>query len=715
VTEDSPESGATSPPSPFLGRLRRAPPTVWLALAIGGYFAVSLALSWLRVLEFQTSTWDMGIYQQALWSTAHGRAFYEAADLETGGYRSLLEVHTVFLFYLLAPLYAALPNQVTLLALQSLVVGLAAVPLYFLGKDVSHSARLGLVVAVAYLVWTPVLSANLYDFHAEAFLPIELFTVVLFWERERYAWGAAVAAISFATLELAPVLLFFVGLFFLVPSRATWERWRRTAGDRFPWTAWRSDLRPALSSRRVQASVALLVACIAVYLLLVYYRVDYLNATLGRASVTVVPTGYVIGSSPSALGLSLSNLYVGFYAKVAYWALIFALLGFVPLLAPRALVLSLPWFAFTMLSSNLNYVQLGWQYGFIAAGSMLVAFAYGLPGAVRLWEHGNASRRVPESPAVPSRSPPARRTGARRWRGGVVVVMAVFVGVNVALSPANPLLQNHGLGAAYRISYAPGPGYGDVEQIATLIPAGASVIASDVLFPLIANDANAYSFLWEQDNFLGLPFNASHLPSYVFIASNRTAAVPAWLTEALYNLTLYGIRGVAWTSDVGPALLFESGYAGPPAVYGNNSTLPLRVDGASLVNSAAGYAVASPGTGPTDFAASDPGVLGTFFFGPWASLPGGNYTVTLWVNATHRPGTAPSPASEPAVWIGASAFAQTPFFGWSMELDNFAPVGWTAVEFNVSLPGPTLKFAVQGVVLATNVQAALEAVEIVPR
>ncbi len=389
---------------------RRISPATWVLLGIVVYFAVSFALSWLRAIELQTTTWDQGIYQQALWSAAHGRNFYETADLETGGYHSLLQVHTVFLFYLLAPLYAALPYEATLFAVQSLVVAVAALPLYLLARDITHSSRLGLISAVTYLAWTPTLSSNLYDFHAEAFLPLELIVVVLLWERERYWAGAAVVGVSFATLELAPVLLFFVGVFFLLPSRVTWLRWRSQAGDRFPWTAWVNEVRPALRSPRIQASLALAAASLAVYFLLVFVRLDVLNPTLGISPLPSAASGYVIGNTPASLGLSFANIPLGFYSKITYWVVIVALLGFVPFLAPRALILSLPWFGFTMLSSNLNYVQLGFQYGFIAAAPMLVAFVYGLPRAVALIDAlGSGAPRLVEAGSDAS---PARRFGA---------------------------------------------------------------------------------------------------------------------------------------------------------------------------------------------------------------------------------------------------------------------------------------------------------------
>jgi len=681
-------------------------------VAIGVYFVVSFSLSWVRAAELQTTTWDLGIYQQALWSTAHGRAFYEAADLETGGYNSLLQVHTVFVLYAAVPLYAALPYEGTLFAVQSAVVAGAAIPLYLLGRDVTHSPRLALAGAAAYLVWTPVLASNLYDFHAEAFLPLELFAIVLFWERGRYWTGAAVVALAFATIEIAPVLLFFVGVFFLLPSSQTWNRVWASARQRAPWATWALEFRRAVASPRVRAAAALVLASVGAYYLLVYLRVDVLTAALGTTPLPTAPTGYVIGGTPAALGLSLQNLGVGVATKLGYWTLILALLGFVPLFAPRALLLCVPWFGFTMLSSNLNYVGLGFQYGFIAASSVLVAFVYGIPRAAALLRSWN------EAPADPTpvRSPATVRLGPGRSprRRLLLALFIVLVAGNFLLSPYDPLVQNQGLGSAFRLSYSPVAGVDDVGHVAGLIPTGATVIASDNLFPLIANDANAYSFFWTRSDFLGLPFNLTHLPQYVLLSTDRAAAVSPWLATALYVRSDFGVRAVAWTSPVGPVLLFQHGYSGKALELGDSPVVPFTVAGPSVADLEAGYATTVPGSAGTPCAASDPGAIGPFFSGPGASLPAGNLSIRLWVHATSLTDGAPPPAAESALSIAVTAFGQVWYVGDSVSFGALSAPGWAVETLNITVPEPTILFDVQGDVQATDAQVFLESLVVTP-
>ncbi|MGC2035966.1 MAG: DUF2079 domain-containing protein, partial [Thermoplasmata archaeon] len=496
--------------------------------------------------------------------------------------------------------------------------------------------------------------------------------------------------------------------------REAWRRWRSMAATRVAWTSRLRDLRRALGSRRVTASLALMAASVAAYVVLVYLRVDVLTASLGTTPLAIASPGYVIGGTPASLGLALSNVGIGFEAKLTYWVLIIALLGFVPLLAPRALVMSLPWFGFTLLSSNLSFVQLGFQYGFIAGGSLLVAFAYGLPRAVELIEA--RARTIDHSSVIgPPREVPRPRS---KWTGqpwGIVVAgFVILAGVNLALSPANPLMQDQGPGSGYQISYAPGSTSDDVGRMAGLIPSGATVVASDNLFPIVANDENAYSFYWGPNRFLALPFNATHLPTYVLISADQTPAVPVWLALELYRSVDFGVRAVDWSTPVGPVLLFENAYRGGTNVYGTPPVVPLVIAGSTLVDLASGYVFAVAGAPSSDVAASAPGSLGTFFEGPGASLPPGTYSVTLLLSASATPGASAPTPGEPTLSIGAAAYAQPSTFTRTFDFDNLSGPGWTAVTFDLSFPEPAIQFAVQGIVLGTNVQVVLDQLEIVP-
>jgi uncharacterized membrane protein len=712
-----------SPPArrSFRERVGAISPWIWLGLAVGIYFAVSLGLSWLRAIDLTTTTWDMGIYQQALWSTSHGRPFWEAADAETGSYGSLLQVHSVFLLYLLVPLYAASPTEWTLFAVQSAVVALAAVPLFLLGRDLTGSGRWGLVAAVVYLAWAPVLSANLYDFHAEAFLPIELFAFVLLWSRSRYAWGFAVALVAFSTFEFAPILLFFAGVFFLLPDRGQWQAGLgrlRSAGPLVRVDRYLSvELRRFLGQRRVVASLALLGACVVAYVFLLLLREQFLASWFGFPPFPSTSSGYVVGATPTAVGLSWSNLSGGFSMKIFAWLVFFALLGFVPFLAPRALVISVPWAAFSLFSGNLNYVTFGFQYGFIEAASLLVAFTYGLV-PIHRWLSRRQAAAVPQVPEPESRGSRVKWGASRPRRSHaatyVVVGLVVLVGVNIAATPIDPFLDNIGLGSAYRISISGAAGFANAQDVAAWVTPGASVVASDDLFPLVANDVNAYSFLWMSDPGLELPFNATNLPSFVLIAEPSAHALPPWLTATLYNASDYGVRAVAWTSPADTVLLFERGFLGIPEAYGGSPPSGGTYYGSALDPGVDGYVTALPGTEYPSVVVSSPNTNGTVWAGPELTLAAGNYTVSVGVRAWASNPAQPPGSNQGVLSIRYSAFGQPGSLERAFSYSTLNGSEWTVAQFSLSISEPVIQFEVRGISRTAAATIAVEYVSIGP-
>jgi len=680
-----------------------------LLIAVVAFVVVSFLLSWLRSVEFLTTTWDLGTYEQALWTTAHGRAFYETPDVVSGGYGSLLQIHSVFLLYLLVPLYGVLPFETTLFAVQSAAVGLAAVPLFFLAKDRTSSARMALATGLVYLAFTPVLSATLYDFHPEAFLPVEMFTLVLLWERDRYPAGFLVAGVAFATLEIAPVLAFFVGVLGLletIPFSSS-NRWPRTEGNawRIRWSAFRNWI----ARRRVRNSLGLIAASLVAYELLLYLRVDVLTNVLGTYPLPTPATGYVIGGTPAGLQLSGSNLVAGLGTKLSYWLVVVALLGFVPLLAPRALVLSAPWFGFTLFSANENYATLGFQYGFIVAATLLVAFAYGLPNAHRAVQRFAVSIR--RAGAVlrrtSAREPTARAAPARPRSAVWMIGFAALIAVNLAFSPMNPLLDNStAFGSGYRLSYDPNPHDGQVNELVALLPAGATVVASDNLFPLVADDANAYSFSWAIDPGYALPFSPTHLPPYVLLSQDQRDEVPGWLPSILYDPSAYGVRGVVWSSDPGVVLLFQANYAGAATEFGAIPDSGGVYFGGSVAFPPAGLVTTATGSTYSSVVASAPGALGLVWFGPGESERPGMIRVTVSLRADVVEGASPPSPNATAVLITAQAWGTT-LAARSLPLSALDGPGWTVISFTVAVSEPTIEFGIAGTVLDRSVQLTL--------
>lgn len=557
-----------------LKRVQLFSPRFWLVLLVAAFFAISLSLSVLRLLEFQTGNWDLGIPMQALWSTNHGHPLYEAGDYAQFGAGSWFEVHPSFLAVAIAPLYGVLPSAITLFVLQSGVVAAAAIPLYAIAKDVTGSERRALLTAGVYLVWPPVLSANLFDFHLESFLPLELFTLFFLWRRGRYVLGTLVAILACVTIEVGPVFVAMIALFFLLPPiRATWRDVRSSVKLRVEgsaakawWDYGRSRIGPWLRTPRVQAALALGLLSVVAYVLLREVEANPAWVLLAPVAVSGNPAVPPVGVGQ--LGLLLSRFPLALPQKVGYWLLLYGLVAFLPLRALRTQVIVLPWMVETFFSHS-SFTQLGNQYGFLPAVPLMIGFAYGVKDLelAPLTDLAKLFRRSSTRPDAATSSTSDR--GARRL-GRPVAWTLFLVGVLVAcvlISPADPLVQTQASVSGYSVSYHSEPGYAQVQQMVSLLPSGATVLASNDLFPFVANDLHAYALLWTPTVLPYLPFNSSHLPTYVLVSSSQSGDVPAWLSPLLNEAPTYGILGWVYPTEAGEVTLYETGYTGAPQVW----------------------------------------------------------------------------------------------------------------------------------------------------
>ena len=119
----------------------------------------------------------------------------------------------------------------------------------------------------------------------------------------------------------------------------------------------------------------------------------------------------------------------------------------------------------------------------------------------------------------------------------------------------------------FDVEYVPPAGFSNVVVLVGLIPGSAYVLASSDLFPLVANDLNAYALLWTPQAPGQLPFGPGHLSMYVLLATDQAYAAPPWLVGALIHHE-YGLRATVGISPVGTVYLWELEYTGPTRAIG---------------------------------------------------------------------------------------------------------------------------------------------------
>ena len=197
---------------------------VFLVVAVLLYIATFSTLSVLKHRAFNSFTFDLGIMSQVLWNTAHGRLFELSLDrpLDTELVGSYLGNHVYPILLLIAPLYRVWPDPRLLLILQSVALGVGAVPLYWIARRDLRSPWLHGGLVVSYLLYPALGYLNLFDFHPIALsVPFLLFAYWALVEKRPLLFWVMVL-LTLATKEEMVVPLAAFGIYCLI--RPQWRR-----------------------------------------------------------------------------------------------------------------------------------------------------------------------------------------------------------------------------------------------------------------------------------------------------------------------------------------------------------------------------------------------------------------------------------------------------------------------------------------------------------
>ena len=159
---------------------------IGLALTIGLAAAYTLFMAGLSIARhdaYLTNAFDLGIHDQAIYNILHSG--YMRSTLYGTYAIDYIGDHFSPILYLLAPIYALREDARTLLALQSLFLAAAAIPLYLLARLKTRSVWIALALVMAYLLHPALHGVNLDDFHQLALVILFLLSALYFLETER--------------------------------------------------------------------------------------------------------------------------------------------------------------------------------------------------------------------------------------------------------------------------------------------------------------------------------------------------------------------------------------------------------------------------------------------------------------------------------------------------------------------------------------------------
>jgi uncharacterized membrane protein len=274
---------------------------------------------------------------------------------------------------------------------------------------------------------------------------------------------------------------------------------------------------------------------------------------------------------------------------------------------------------------------------------------------------------------------------------GVLVVVTVS---NLVMSPLNPANFDASPFPGYKFTLSESPDYQYIGRVVAQIPPNAVVVASDTLFPFVADDVNAYSLAWASPTVISyLPFNSTHLPPYVLLSANDWIPVPTFLKNSVYNTSLYGIVSMIYSvAYPGAIYLFATGYRGAMTLF---QATPFSKDillcPSDLALGPSGSQVGAPGTPCGSEIVSTPatnltGSGHTVWYGPYITLLSGLYNVTMTLEGGVYPGM---PSGANILYLNGNGFgATTTWYSLNLNANTLQPDHWTNFTIQLNLTAP---------------------------
>ncbi|MBS7287385.1 MAG: DUF2079 domain-containing protein [Candidatus Freyarchaeota archaeon] len=375
--------------------LRSRPPLLLPLLFSATYSASFTFLSFTNHFAFRTLAGDLGIFNQALYSTLNfGLLFYDVIELG-----SHFQFHLDPILFLLLPIYSFSQTPLLLLAVQSVALGFSAVPAFLFSRETLRSDKLSLLLTLCYLLNPSLHGVNLYDFHPDCFLPILFFSSLLFIKRKQFLKSTLCILLALMCKEVAAFAAVPIGLY------VVWLHRRE-----IPWL---SLLK--LRLKDVFSNVYLVFAAVTVVLGGVWFILQqalfppilaanrhalpwiYLGIGVGEVvrNFLVNPVGSLQAAfTPSIVKFALFKLCYGKYLideaifalafmepslKVNYLLLLFFPFAFLSLLSPATLLPAMPWIILSVTSTDLmHYNAINVQYPALILPFIFASSVHGL-------------------------------------------------------------------------------------------------------------------------------------------------------------------------------------------------------------------------------------------------------------------------------------------------------------------------------------------------
>lgn len=309
--------------------------------------------------NFHSRRLDMGNMEQTVWNLTHGNGFTLTDPMGTENI-SRLAVHADFLLIFMVPFYLLWQDAKMLILVQTIVICLGALPLYWIAKDKLRSAWLALVFSLAYLLYPPLQHIMLHDFHAVALATAFLLFGYWFMVSKRYGLFVLFAGLAGLGKETVWITVGLMGLYI-----AIWQKKKAIGGgvavvafSIFYYLFWHAIPAVTVGGQ--------------------HFALQYLSE-YGDNTTSVIWN--VLRNPGSVLHTVIQP------DRLEYYYRLLLPVGFLPLFSPFALVFAAHSLVINTLSSYSLMRQIDYQYTSDIIPFLFVCAVYGYKSAVSLVLH----------------------------------------------------------------------------------------------------------------------------------------------------------------------------------------------------------------------------------------------------------------------------------------------------------------------------------------
>jgi uncharacterized membrane protein len=434
----------------------------------------TVGFSYFTILKhnaFRSYAWDLGIFLQSFSTTLNnGKFFYTTIEMPVIQSGCYFGMHFSPILFLLLPIYAIYQGPESILILQSFIIALASLPLYFFTRDTVKNKLVAVGFSIAYLLYAPLHGANWFDFHLQSFIPLFLFSSVYFLKHEKWTKYFIFIVLALSIAENVSLVVLFLGLYEVFKYRALFlkvlkEKRLRDKKVFVPLTTIGLALVWIISARWIQSTFFPINQAYSTL-----YKAEHYWTILGiKGDPITMPIYLLLNPIKTLQALSYDA-----YLKLLFFIILFGPLLFLSFRSSILLVAS-PSIIPAFLSNHQAFYLVGAHYPLYYLPFIFLAAVEGMK---KLSDQSNASPVVRDNQKVKN-------------------MLILVIALSLFASPLSPLLFTSAVKIPHFSEYA-FPKIGEHElalkEIITFIPSNASVLTQNNLFPHFANRLNAYAY-----------------------------------------------------------------------------------------------------------------------------------------------------------------------------------------------------------------------------